>query len=433
MKLLKTHPFLSLVNSYVIDSPSPSNISYLWNYGSLLGIVLVIQIATGVTLAMHYVAHVDLAFISVEHIMRDVNYGWMIRYLHANGAAFFFIFIYIHMAKGLYYGSYKAPRVMLWSIGVIIFLLLIITGFLGLETGLKWLNTENLNQIYIQMSFLPSLILLSKSQEPIFIDEEKNSSIKDINYWLNHYKIKSVIIFESLHKDETKDKIKFETRKKAGIYGIFNLITGDFYIGSAITNKFYSRFYKHLIKGLGSKYVYHSVNKYKLENFAFVVLEYFPEEVTRKNNKELMEIETKWIKTYSPTYNILLEAGNSFGYKHTEQIKQKMKENYSDERKLRTASINKDKSLSKSTRMLMREHALNINDEHNNKIRDSLSKAVILYNIDLSIYKTFPGINVMAKYFKCDTRTITKAINDNKLFKKQWYVEYRNNNDLDSN
>jgi ubiquinol-cytochrome c reductase cytochrome b subunit len=131
LKLLKTHPFLSLVNSYVIDSPSPSNISYLWNYGSLLGVVLVIQIATGVTLAMHYVPHVDLAFISVEHIMRDVNYGWMIRYFHANGAAFFFIFIYIHMAKGLYYGSYKAPRVMLWSIGVIIFLLLIITGFLG--------------------------------------------------------------------------------------------------------------------------------------------------------------------------------------------------------------------------------------------------------------------------------------------------------------
>jgi ubiquinol-cytochrome c reductase cytochrome b subunit len=131
LKLLKTHPFLSLVNSYVIDSPSPSNISYLWNYGSLLGVVLVIQIATGVTLAMHYTPNVDLAFISVEHIMRDVNYGWMLRYLHANGAAFFFIFIYIHMAKGLYYGSYKAPRVMLWSIGVIIFLLLIITGFLG--------------------------------------------------------------------------------------------------------------------------------------------------------------------------------------------------------------------------------------------------------------------------------------------------------------
>jgi len=148
-------------------------------------------------------------------IMRDVNYGWMIRYFHANGAAFFFIFIYIHMAKGLYYGSYKAPRVMLWSIGVIIFLLLIITGFLGLETGLKWLNTEDLNQIYIQMSFLPPIILFSNFQEPqgsISKDEEENSLIKekkDINYWLNYYKIKPIIIFESLHKDEIRDKIKF--------------------------------------------------------------------------------------------------------------------------------------------------------------------------------------------------------------------------------
>ena len=99
------------------------------------------------------VPHVDLAFISVEHIMRDVNYGWMIRYFHANGAAFFFIFIYIHMAKGLYYGSYKAPRVMLWSIGVIIFLLLIITGFLGYQNSLKWLNTTYFNQVNIELSF----------------------------------------------------------------------------------------------------------------------------------------------------------------------------------------------------------------------------------------------------------------------------------------
>lgn|SRR5574338_321900 len=127
------------------------------------------------------------------------------------------------------------------------------------------------------------------------------------------------------------------------IYGIFNLITGDFYIGSAITNKFYSRFYKHLIKGLGNKYVYYSVNKYKLENFAFVILEYFPEEVTRKNNKLLMDLETKWLKTYSPSYNILLEAGNSFGYKHSEETKRKMRENYSEERRLLAASINKGK------------------------------------------------------------------------------------------
>jgi len=131
MKLLKRNSFLSIVNSYLIDSPQPSNISYMWNFGSLLGICLVIQIATGVTLAMHYTPTIDLAFISVEHIMRDVNYGWMIRYLHANTASFFFLFVYLHIGKGLYYGSYKAPRVALWTIGVIIFLVMIITGFLG--------------------------------------------------------------------------------------------------------------------------------------------------------------------------------------------------------------------------------------------------------------------------------------------------------------
>jgi ubiquinol-cytochrome c reductase cytochrome b subunit len=131
MKLLKSHPLLSLLNSYLIDSPQPVNISYLWNFGSLLGVCLVIQIITGITLAMHYTPSIDAAFISVEHIMRDVNYGWLIRYLHANTASFFFLFVYAHMARGLYYGSYRSPRVLVWSIGVIIFLVMIITAFLG--------------------------------------------------------------------------------------------------------------------------------------------------------------------------------------------------------------------------------------------------------------------------------------------------------------
>jgi ubiquinol-cytochrome c reductase cytochrome b subunit len=131
MKLLKSNPLLSIFNSYLVDSPAPSNLSYLWNYGSLLGLCLVIQIITGVTLAMHYTPTIDLAFYSVEHIIRDVNYGWFIRYLHSNTASFFFLFVYFHIAKGLYYGSYKAPRVLLWSIGVVIFLVIIITAFLG--------------------------------------------------------------------------------------------------------------------------------------------------------------------------------------------------------------------------------------------------------------------------------------------------------------
>jgi len=131
MRVLKTQPMLQIVNSYLVDSPSPSNLSYLWNYGSLLGLCLVIQIITGVTLAMHYSPNVDLAFNSVEHIMRDVNFCWLIRYAHANVASFFFIFVYIHIGKGLYYGSYRTPRVLLWSIGVIIFFIMMGTAFLG--------------------------------------------------------------------------------------------------------------------------------------------------------------------------------------------------------------------------------------------------------------------------------------------------------------
>nr|UFQ87256.1 apocytochrome b [Pseudozyma sp.] len=142
MRLLKSHPILGLVNSYLVDSPQPSNISYMWNFGSLLGACLIIQILTGVFLAMHYTPSVDLAFISVEHIMRDVNYGWLIRYLHANTASFFFIFVYLHIGRGLYYGSYKSPRTLLWSIGVIILVLMMAIAFLGFN-GQKWMCSYN--------------------------------------------------------------------------------------------------------------------------------------------------------------------------------------------------------------------------------------------------------------------------------------------------
>src|SRR6266436_1545162 len=131
MRLLKSHVLLRLFNSYLIDSPEPVNISYLWNFGSLLGFCLIIQILTGSFLAMHYQPHVDFAFSSVEHIMRDVNAGYIIRYCHANVASFFFIFVYAHIGRGIYYGSYNSPRVLVWSIGVIILVLMMAIAFLG--------------------------------------------------------------------------------------------------------------------------------------------------------------------------------------------------------------------------------------------------------------------------------------------------------------
>jgi ubiquinol-cytochrome c reductase cytochrome b subunit len=123
LRLLKKNPILVLLNSYLVDSPQPINISYMWNFGSLLGICLLIQILTGLFLSFHYNSSTDLAFTSVEHIMRDVNYGWLLRYIHANVASFFFLFLYCHTARGLYYSSYRTPRVLLWSIGVIILIL----------------------------------------------------------------------------------------------------------------------------------------------------------------------------------------------------------------------------------------------------------------------------------------------------------------------
>ena len=122
---------LSIANNHIIDYPTATNISYLYGFGSLAGLMLVVQILTGIFLAMHYTAHIDLAFSSVEHIMRDVNNGWLIRYAHANGGSFFFLVVYIQIARGLYYGSYMTPREHLWASGVVIFILMMATAFIG--------------------------------------------------------------------------------------------------------------------------------------------------------------------------------------------------------------------------------------------------------------------------------------------------------------
>nr|YP_009935123.1 cytochrome b [Metschnikowia amazonensis]QNS22965.1 cytochrome b [Metschnikowia amazonensis]QNS22980.1 cytochrome b [Metschnikowia amazonensis] len=131
MTIRKSNPYLALANSYLMDSPQPSSMNYWWNVGSLLGLCLVMQMASGMFLAMHYSSNIELAFNSVEHMMRDVNGGWLMRYIHANGASFFFICMYLHMGKALYYGSYKTPRVLVWSMGVMMFMLTMATAFMG--------------------------------------------------------------------------------------------------------------------------------------------------------------------------------------------------------------------------------------------------------------------------------------------------------------
>lgn len=124
-------PIVAFAKDHMLDFPTPKNLNYWYTFGGILAVMLVVQIITGIVLVMHYTPHVDMAFNSVEHIMRNVNYGWLLRYMHMNGASMFFIAVYIHMFRGMYYGSYKAPREVLWMLGVIIYLVMMATAFMG--------------------------------------------------------------------------------------------------------------------------------------------------------------------------------------------------------------------------------------------------------------------------------------------------------------
>jgi ubiquinol-cytochrome c reductase cytochrome b subunit len=153
-------PVINFADQHLRFYPTPKNLTYAWNFGSLAGIALVIMIVTGIVLAMHYTPHTDYAFASVQKIMRDVNYGWLIRYIHMNGAHFFFIVVYIHIFRGLYYGSYKQPREVLWGLGVIILLLMMATAFMGYT--LPW----------GQMSFWGATVITNLfSAVPVFGEE----------------------------------------------------------------------------------------------------------------------------------------------------------------------------------------------------------------------------------------------------------------------
>ena len=129
MSFRKSHPLVKIINSVIVDLPTPANLSVNWNYGSLLGVILAIQLVTGIILATRFSGHSDISFESVIIIYQDANYGWFLRLVHSTGASFFFVFLYLHIARGIYYGSYVFPEV--WNIGVVIYLILIGTAFLG--------------------------------------------------------------------------------------------------------------------------------------------------------------------------------------------------------------------------------------------------------------------------------------------------------------
>ena len=431
MRILKSQAFLRLFNSYLVDSPQPANISYLWNFGSLLGTCLVLQILTGVFLAMHYTPHVDFAFNSVEHIMRDVNAGYILRYTHANVASFFFIFVYAHIARGLYYSSYKAPRTLVWNIGVIILIVMMATAFLGYKHSPKWskFNNKKIKTFYTSSNRfdLPAKLSCFKYSTQVSNLANKNKSQSQIiSNFIKDNDLSPVYVFENLHLDETKREILNSTRDISGIYLILNKITLDYYIGSASTGKFYSRFSNHLIYLTGNKIVKLAVRKYKLSNFAFLILELFPEKVNKQNNKKLIDLEDLYLKSLLPNYNILTEAGNSFGYKHTELDRIKMKTNYSLERRLRIGNLNRGNTFSPETLEKMRQKALSRNkvlySEQALLNMKKKAKSIILYNLDFTVFGEYFSITEAAKSINCSVKTINRALRSEKNILKRRFI-----------
>lgn len=435
MTIRKSNVLLNLVNSYVIDSPQPSNINYWWNLGSLLATVLIIQLATGIFLAMHYSSNIELAFYSVQHIMNEVHYGWVIRYCHSNGAAFFFIFIYMHMARGLYYGSYKSPRIAVWYIGVVIFLLLIITGFLGYKNNSpKSYNIRKYNNISNKTCL--SYKNQSKLNNKLNFINKRNYSTNNKNYrdLFDELKINPIYYFDDLHKEETKKEINKTLKGLSGIYIIINKVTKNFYIGSAITNQLHKRFYRHCISLLGSKPVKDSINKYGLDNFIFGILEIFPEKVNKENNKELIKLEDTYLKTYLPNFNILLEAGNSFGYKHTEDSKLRMKLVYTEERKelLRQIQYNRKNKWTEEEKEKLRQIALNRpknywSEEGLKRISEASSRKITLLSINNEILCEFNKIEDIASYLNCSYKTIQRALIKGIIYIPMTFEHYLNN------
>lgn len=428
MRLLKSQSILRLMNSYLIDSPQPANLSYLWNFGSLLGTCLIIQILTGVFLAMHYTPHVDFAFNSVEHIMRDVNAGYLLRYTHANVASFFFMFVYAHIAKGLFYNSYRTPRVLLWNIGVIIFILMMATAFLGYTHSPKWSI-----KLLLQHKLTCQYTSYKKNYNPkILKHTTTNNNNLVIQKFIKDKNLNPVYCYNNLHLIETRKQLLYDTKGFSGIYLILNNNNFNYYIGSASTDKIYTRFIRHLIYLKGNKMVANAVNKYKLFNFSFLLLELFHENTNKENKEKLLERENFYLKTMTPKYNILNEAGSSLGYKHSDKIKLKMKSNYSLERRIKIGNLNKGKNLSLETKEKIRYKALIRDRSQIIFSKQSIlnmkknSKPVKVLNLDHTVFGVYNSITDASKSIGCSIKTIHRALSqfpNEKIINKRYIVQ----------
>lgn len=379
-------------------------------------------------------------------IMRDVNSGWFLRYTHANVASFFFLFIYFHIARGLYYSSYRTPRAFLWTTGVIILILTMAIGFLGYNDSPKWLYFNLKSNIYYTvienniLGFTVSSILINlsktkyrsysndiSSNKNIYIDGKEKK--ERINEFLKDKNLSPVFVYDSIHLDEVKKNILLETQNLSGVYLILNKVTLDFYVGSASTNRFYARFSNHLIYFRGSKVVKSAVKIYKISSFAFMILELFPEKVTIENNKFLLDLEDFYLKSLLPNYNILTEAGSSFGYKHTKLDRIKMKSHYSLERRELIGNLNRGNNLSKETIDKIREKALlrekRVFSEEALRNMKKKSKSIEVYNLNGTLFNIYPSSTEAAANLNCSVKTIYRTLKtENKILKRRFKLSF---------
>jgi group I intron endonuclease len=299
---------------------------------------------------------------------------------------------------------------------------MIAIGFLGYKHSPKgskfnksYFNINKSNTNYVGNSF-NQINFIKKRYYSTAVHVNNKSQI--LNNFIINNNLNPIFCYEDLHLKSTKDKIKLETTNLSGIYLILNKVTLDYYIGSAATNRFYSRFSNHLLYFHGSKIVKLAVKKYKLPQFSFIILELFPELVNKENNKKLLDLEDFYLKSLLPNYNILTEAGSSFGYKHTEITRIKMKSNYSLERRERIGKLNRGNTLSDETKekiKLKSQTRLNRTYTEQGILNmKKKSKAIILYNKDYTVYGEYPSIVETARSIRCSEKTVIRALKTEK-------------------
>lgn len=354
------------------------------------------------------------------------------------------------MARGIYYGSYRKPRIALWTIGVIIFLLMIITAFMGYtntNNSPKSLDINNHKIIIQKQNNFNNFLSLNKNiQKRLYSTHNNNKYVKnqtdltspeDI---FNELGITAECWWDNLHDSNIRNKIIKEVSQKAGIYLIYNKITGNYYIGSAITNKLYTRFSNHLLNFHGSKLVEKSVKKYGLNNFMYGVIEYIdlPKIMTPEDKKELYERETLYIALLMPKYNILTEAGSSWGYKHSEENIAKMKLGFTDERRelLKKLQMSRKGKWTDESKLKLREAALKRDKETywTKEGRKNLglfnAEEVYLYDINHKYICKFKSINSTANYLCCSYKTLVRSLTLGHIFIPNMFIKHLNEKDI---